>query len=67
MKVAFFNTKAYEKKAFEETKNANKEKYEAIKINYLSELLTVNSVHLAANHEAICIFVNDTCDKPVIE
>lgn len=54
MKIAFFDTKPYDKTCFEPL--AKKMGYE---ITFIEERLTPKSAHLAASHDATCSFVND--------
>lgn len=60
-KVAFFDTKPYIKKVFEE---CNQFDY---CLHFIDARLTQETVSLAAGHQAVCVFVNDTLDKMVIE
>lgn len=61
MKVAFFSTKNYDRKFFEK---ANDDEHD---IRYHESRLTAATVTLATGAEAICVFVNDTVDRPVLE
>ena len=62
IKVAFFDTKDYDKKLFDEyNKNYNYE------ITYYESKLSIETVHLAKGHDVVCIFVNDKADKPVLD
>lgn len=60
IKLAFFDTKPYDKKWFDKF-NKN---YEII---YFESKLNPHTAGLAAGCEAVCAFVNDTIDKSVIE
>jgi len=62
MKIAFFDTKEYDKKSFD---NINKNFRYSIK--YFKERLNLDTVILAKGFEVICAFVNDDIDKNVIE
>ncbi len=62
IKVAFFDTHVYDKNAFEKY-NDNTE----ISIDFYETKLNKNTVDLARNHDAVCVFVNDTLDKEVID
>jgi D-lactate dehydrogenase len=62
MKVAFFNTKTYDKIFFDDV---NKQFQHDI--SYLTPHLTSQSAVLAAGYEAVCVFVNDELNKDVIQ
>ena len=62
MKIAFFDTKPYDKPAFD--------KYGAekgIEFKYFETKLTEDTAELARGYDGVCVFVNDTVDKPVID
>jgi len=62
MKIAFFDSKSYDRTLFQEIgKSYDYELY------FYKERLSMNSVRLASGMDAICIFVNDECNAPVIE
>lgn len=62
IKVAFFDTKDYDKKLFDEyNKNFGYE------ITYYESKLNLETVHLAKGFDVVCIFVNDRADKPVLD
>lgn len=61
IKIAFFDTKEYDKKLFDEYN----EKY-GYDITYLESKLSAETAPLAKGYDAICIFVNDIVDKNVI-
>ena len=61
MKIAFFDTKSYDKAAFE--------KYgalEGIEFKYFETKLTEDTVELAAGFDGVSVFVNDTVNEAVI-
>lgn len=62
MKVAFFNTKAYDRKFFKE---ANTD--EGIEIDFFEPELDLKTVPLAQGFDAVCVFVNDCLDADVLE
>lgn len=62
MKIAFFDTKPYDRTSFSAL--AEKMGYE---ITYIEKRLTPESVHLAKGHNATCSFVNDEVSAPVLE
>ncbi len=62
MKIAFFDTKPYDKPAFE--------KYGAehgVKFKYFETKLNEDTVELAQGYDGVCIFVNDTVNAAVID
>ena len=62
MKIAFFDTKPYDKAAFDEASRES-----GIEIKYFETKLNEDTVFLARGADAVCIFVNDTADKKVID
>ena len=60
-KIAFFDTKPYDSKSFDE----NNKNFE-FDITYFGAHLNQNTVELAYDFDAVCIFVNDTLNKEVI-
>lgn len=61
-KIAFFDAKDYDTASFDE---ANKDGKFTIK--YFDTKLTKDTVKLAKGYDAVCVFVNDTVDKKVID
>ncbi len=62
MKIAFFDAKTYDKPAFD--------KYSAkfgLEIKYFEAKLNEDTVELASGYDAVCVFVNDTVNVPVID
>ena len=62
MKIAFFDTKPYDRPAFD--------KYGAeqgIKFKYFDTKLNEDTVDLAQGHDGVCAFVNDTVNAQVID
>ncbi len=62
MKVAFFDTKPYDRPSFD--------KYAAehgIKIKYFETKLNEDTAELAAGYDTVCVFVNDTVNAAVID
>ncbi|MBQ6399584.1 MAG: 2-hydroxyacid dehydrogenase [Clostridia bacterium] len=62
IRVAFFDTKAYDRPSFE--------RYGAehdIRFKFLETKLTEDTVELARGSEAVCVFVNDTVNAAVID
>ncbi len=62
MKVAFFDTKPYDKPSFDRYG----EQY-GIKFKYFETKLNADTVDLANGYDAVCAFVNDTVDAAVID
>lgn len=62
MKIAFFDTKSYDKTAFDKYA----EEY-GIRIKYYETKLNEDTVFLAKGADAVCVFVNDTVNKEVID
>jgi D-lactate dehydrogenase len=62
MKTAFFSTRPYEKPFFNAADAAG-----AHEFTWLEVPLTAATAPLAAGHEAVCAFVNDTLDADVLE
>ncbi|MBQ8160016.1 MAG: 2-hydroxyacid dehydrogenase [Clostridia bacterium] len=61
IQVAFFDTKTYDRPAFEKYG----EKAD-VKFRFLETKLTEDTVELARGCDAVCVFVNDTVSAPVI-
>ncbi|MBN7817378.1 2-hydroxyacid dehydrogenase [Algoriphagus pacificus] len=61
MKVAFFSTKSYDKDSF--TKQIPHFKHQ---FTFLEPKLDLDTAKLAAGHDAVCAFVNDHLDEPVL-
>jgi len=61
MKVAFFNTKSYDREYFNLSNKDNK-----CSITYFEETLNVHTAELTKDFTAICVFVNDKLDKDTI-
>ena len=62
MKVAFFDAKPYDVPGFEKS-IVNKD----ITIKYFETKLCPDTVQLAKSYDVVCVFVNDTVDKEVID
>ena len=62
MKIAFFDTKNYDKPSFDKLAAEN-----GIEIKYFETKLNSDTVELAAGADAVCVFVNDTVDAAVID
>jgi D-lactate dehydrogenase len=61
MKVVFFSSKPYDDETFT---GANAE--HGHELEFLEDRLHARSAQLAAGADAVCIFVNDTADEPVL-
>lgn len=62
MKFAFFDAKPYDIASFEEYGRANN-----IKFKYFETKLTADTVELAHGYDGVCVFVNDSVNKEVID
>ena len=62
MKIAFFDTKSYDKEVFEPKLKAAK-----IRAKFYDTRLNEDDVVLAKGADAICVFVNDVVNKAVID
>lgn len=60
MKVAFFDTKPYDRQSFEK-KNSN------LKFKFFETKLNEDTVDLAKGYDAVCVFVNDVVNAAVID
>lgn len=61
MKVAFYDTKPYDKQWFEQKKTEN------IEIQYFETRLTERTAKLAEGYDVVCVFVNDELNEKVID
>ncbi len=61
MKIAFFSTKPYDRKFFDEHNNGF-----GHEITYFETRLTRQTLRLAEGHECACVFVNDQVDASVL-
>ena len=62
MKIALFDAKPYDKPGFEKYGEEN-----GIKFKYYETKLTEDTVNLAAGCFGVCVFVNDTVNRAVID
>ena len=62
MKVAFFDTKPYDKPSFEQCGAERR-----VKIKYFETKLNEDTAELASGFDAVCVFVNDTVNAAVID
>lgn len=62
MKIAFFDTKPYDKESFEKAAEGKD-----IKIKYFETKLNEDTVGLSKGYDAVCVFVNDTVNSVVID
>ncbi len=62
IKIAFFDTKDYDKAAFERLGAG-----EEFEFKFLETKLTGDTAELAKGSDVVCVFVNDTVDKNVID
>lgn len=61
MKVAIFSTKGYDRHFLEEANDGRHE------LRFFEPRLTEETVSLAQGFDAVCVFVNDTVNAPVLE
>jgi D-lactate dehydrogenase len=61
MKVAFFSTKSYDRKSFEEANSQY-----GHELTFFEPRLTAETATLAAGFPAICVFINDEVDESVL-
>ncbi len=62
MKIAFFDTKPYDRPSFERHAAAA-----GMEIKFLEAKLSEDTVGLARGYDAVCVFVNDTVNASVID
>ncbi len=62
MKVAFFDTKPYDRETFDKYAEQN-----GIEFKYYETKLNPDTVRLAYGYDAVCAFVNDTVNDTVID
>lgn len=62
MKIAFFDTKPYDKPSFEKYGNEY-----GVTFKYFETKLTQDTVELAQGFDGVCVFVNDTVNSVVID
>ncbi|MBR2612627.1 MAG: 2-hydroxyacid dehydrogenase [Clostridia bacterium] len=62
MKIAFFDTKPYDKPSFDKYAMAH-----GFEIKYFETKLNEDTVELASGYDAVCAFVNDTINAAVID
>lgn len=62
MKIAFFDTKPYDKPSFDRIGAEN-----GIKFKYFETKLNEDTVELAHGFDGVCVFVNDTVNAAVID
>jgi len=63
IKVSFFDAKDYDKDSFDKAL----ENFGDIKLKYFETRLSKDTVKLAAGSDVVCVFVNDSLDKDVID
>ena len=62
MKIAFFDTKTYDKNSFEKVGKNN-----GIEFKFFETKLNEDTVSLANGYDGVCVFVNDTVNKKVVD
>ena len=62
MKIAFFSTKSYDRAHFDpQVKDSQHE------ITYFEDILTVKTATLIKGYDAVCVFVNNEVDEPLLK
>ncbi len=59
MKILFYATRAYEQQIFEQHTSSHQ-------LSFISDTLSEHTVHSAEGFDAVCVFVNDQVNKPVL-
>ena len=62
MQVTFFSTRPYDKQYFSAANTDGRHAF-----RYLDARLALDTAPLAANADAVCVFVNDTLDRQVLD
>lgn len=62
MKIAFYNSKKYDRQFFDQANVVSRHQ-----ITYIESKLDLDTVFLAKGHDAVCTFVNDQITSPVLE
>ena len=62
MKIAFFDTKPYDRPSFDRFGEA-----QGVTFKYFETKLNEDTVELAAGYDGVCVFVNDTVNAKVID
>ncbi|MBQ7602375.1 MAG: 2-hydroxyacid dehydrogenase [Lachnospiraceae bacterium] len=62
MRIAFFDTKEYDKESFEKVAASRD-----VEVKYLETKLSEHTAELARGCDAVCVFVNDTVNAAVID
>lgn len=62
MKIAFFNTKSYDKEYFKKVNKASD-----IELTFFDGTLNCETTELTKGHQGVCVFVNDKLDVDVIK
>ena len=62
MKIAFFSTQIYDKQFFTAHNRANQ-----FELVFFDVALSIETVQLIQDEEAVCVFVNDKVDAPVLK
>ncbi len=62
MKIAFFDTKPYDKPSFDKFGSEN-----GVEFKYFETKLNEDTANLASGYDGVCVFVNDTVNDKVID
>jgi D-lactate dehydrogenase len=60
MKIAVYNSKAYEQSLFKQLNTTHT-------LSFITEALAASTVHQACGYDAVCCFVTDDLSKPILE
>ena len=67
IRIAFFDAKPYDIDSFTKISTSKEFIDEGLSFDFYKDNLTFATAPLAANHEAVCIFVNDRLDEDLIQ
>ena len=65
-RVAFFSAKPYDVKSFDEINNSFPAD-QRVEITYIPEELDASNASQAQGFDSVCIFVNDRCNKEILQ
>jgi D-lactate dehydrogenase len=67
MKIAVFSTRSYDRESLSQAAATNAAFHASHRFCFHEVHLSPETVHLAKGHDAICAFVNDRLNRPVLE
>ena len=62
-KVLFYSTRSYDKLSF----RSKQEQFKNLTFEFTESSLNDKTVEMAKGYDAVCIFVNDNCEKKIVE